>query len=208
MSILGWPAAEQKGFVAFFTCGFPPPKHRDRDGCRPTLRANRKCGMVGYMSLWVRFHHRQTQEVLGGNPFHQQPGVIPEPKTAVVGRITDQDTAPSSQAAKDSQPFADHFLTDSLPLKPWKNRDRPKREPHAILSIDLDGREGDVTHDVSVDFGDQRDGQGAGGPQGIDDQVLGLMAIRMIGECGDVDLSNRVVIVGDFRPYRHRTTLG
>ena len=73
---------------------------------------------------------------------------------------------------------------------------RPKCKPPAILSVDRDGREGDLPYDGAIHFGDQRDGQGVIGPQGFDDQMFGLVAIGMIRKCGDQDLSDGVVIAG------------
>ena len=51
--------------------------------------------------------------------------------------------------------------------------------------------------DIAIDYGNQRDRQGVSGPQGIDNQVFGLMAVGVVGECGDEDVSYWGVIVGD-----------
>ena len=87
-----------------------------------------------------------------------------------------------------------------------QDRNRPKCKPPAILPADCDRRKGDLPHDVSIDFGDQRDGQCVIGPQGFDDQMFGLVAVGMVGKCGDQDFSDRIVVAGCFGTDNHGTS--
>jgi hypothetical protein len=51
-----------------------------------------------------------------------------------------------------------------------------------------------VPHDLAVELGDQRQCQSACGPERIDDQMLRLLAERVVLERSQVDVSECVVV--------------
>lgn len=116
--------------------------------------------MVSHISFGNLVPHGQAQSDFRWNPFHAQSRVVREAKSNVETWIANQDTPLSPRVPNRLQPIVDKCLANSLSLKCWKNGNRPERKPAAILSVDLDRREGDLPHDVAIDFGNQRDGQG------------------------------------------------
>ncbi len=150
--------------------------------------------------------HRQAQEILRRNALHRQRRVVPEAKAVVKSRIADQDATLSAQVANGLQPRLDQAGADSLSL-PWGHHcDGPEGKPRTILAADLDRGKGNVPHHTSVNFRHQPDCQIARGSQGIDNQVLSLMTVGMVGKGGDQDASDSVVVVGRLRANNYPTT--
>lgn len=64
-----------------------------------------------------------------------------------------------------------------------------------------------MPHDLAIDLGDRRGGQGVVGSQPFDDQMFCLVAIGVIRQCGYEDLSNDGVIVRCFGANDHSNAL-
>jgi hypothetical protein len=170
------------------------------------IYTNEECRMVCHASCKHLVAHRQAHENLRGNAFHSQGRVVLEAKTPIERRITDQDAALRPQATNLLQSFIHECLTNPLPLKTWRDGDRSKSEPLAIFSVDLDRREGDLPDDFFINLGNQRERHGTIGPQTFDDQMFGLVAVWMVGKCGDENFSNRSVVGWCFEADNHLGT--
>jgi hypothetical protein len=94
-------------------------------------------------------------------------------------------------------------LANASPLVTRRDGNRPEAQPPAVLSADLDRREANLAHNPAIDLGYQRDRQSVVGPQTLDDQVLGLLAVGVIHKCGNQDLPNSIVVSGCFRTDNH-----
>jgi hypothetical protein len=150
--------------------------------------------MVGHFALRNLRVHRQAEEILRGDAVHRQAGVVPKAEAGVKRRIADQNASLSAPAANRFESRVDQGCADSLTLIFRQNGDGAEREPTVIDAADLARRKSDMADDRAIEFGDERDGHGACGSQGFDNQVLGLMAVGMVGERGDQEAADRVVI--------------
>ena len=120
--------------------------------------------------------HRETQQDFRWNTLHSQSRVVPKAKAIVEGWLANQDTALTSPNLGSSSALVDKCLANPSSLERRKNGDRPECKPAVILPADCDRREGNLPHNIAIDFGNQRDGQGVIGSQGFHDQVFRLVA--------------------------------
>ena len=150
--------------------------------------------------------HRETQKDFRWNTLHLQGRVVPKAKPIVEGWFANQDATLRLQIPNDLQSFVDKCFANSPSLERRENSDRPECKPTVILPANLDRREGNLPHNIAIDFGHQGDGQGVVGSQRLDDQVFCLMTKGVIGKCCDENLSNDGVIAGCFGANNHVST--
>ena len=105
-------------------------------------------------------------------------------------------TASAKQTTQLRQTVFDQGTADAAALLGRRDRDRAHAVPGAVGVVDADRRERDMPEHGLVAGRDPRQAQRIGGAQGIDDAVLGLLAVRMIGERGRDHAADRVAVVG------------
>ena len=149
---------------------------------------------------------RQGEEVLLRNSFKGQAWIISETKPLVVLGGTHENTALCPSGLEPGQPFVDERFPDALPLVLGQHGDRTQAVPMRVAVGHRDGRERDVAHHVPTQLRHQRDAECPGGPQGIDDELFRVIAVRARLECRfgdlgtylDIGFSLVTEIIGNF----------
>jgi hypothetical protein len=125
-------------------------------------------------------------------------------KAAIEFRAADQYAALRAAIAKCLQSRLDQTLADASPLEFRSYSNRPKNVPPAIHPVNPGRRERDMAHGLPFDLCYQGNAQSIGGTQRLDDQVLSLPAVGMIGKGCNVDAADCGEILHSLGTDLHR----
>jgi hypothetical protein len=127
-----------------------------------------------------------------------------EPETAVVGRITENDTTCRPLVSQPGEGMHDQRRARSLTLLRWVHRKRPEGVPARGTVADLDRRDRNVTNDLPTFLYDERNRQGAGLAKRSDNQLLGTAAVDRTSECPFDDAGDCLRVLRQLRSDVHR----
>ncbi len=139
-----------------------------------------------------------------GNAWKQERGVSIKPEAAIIGRITENNAPARTQRSYLVKSGFNEPNANPLPLLVRSYRNRPETVPIDGLSIDLDGREGNMTHDHTITFCDQGCCQSACPSQGVDNRSFSPVTMWRAFECDCDKRLNFWNVADGFRAYYHK----